>query len=52
MGEVVDLDAYRAAQRQRQREEAKRKDRSRSLADRGEASNTKPEAEPLEDDPA
>lgn len=52
MGEIVDLDAYRAAQRQRQREEAKRKDRSRSLADRGEASNTKPDAEPLEDDPA
>lgn len=52
MGEVVDLDAYRAAQRQRQREEAKRKDRNRSRAERGEASNTKPEAEPLEEDPA
>jgi len=52
MGEVVDLDAYRAAQRQRQREEAKRKDRGRSVAERGEASNTKPDTEPLEDDPA
>lgn len=52
MGEIVDLDAYRAAQR-RQREEAKRKDRSRPPAERGEASNTKPEADPLpEDDPA
>ncbi len=52
MGEIVDLDAYRAAQRQRQREEAKRKDRNRSRAERGESSNTKPEAEPLEEDPA
>jgi hypothetical protein len=52
MGEIVDLDAYRAAQRQRRREEAKRKERSRSLAERGESSNTKPDAEPLKDDPA
>jgi hypothetical protein len=52
MGEVVDLDAYRAALRQRQREEAKRKDRSRTRAEHGEASNTKPETEPLEEDPA
>ena len=52
MGEIVDLQAYRAAQRARQAEEAKRKDRSRKLAEHGEASNTKPDAEPLEDDPA
>ncbi|GAB4225981.1 MAG: hypothetical protein Tsb0032_32190 [Kiloniellaceae bacterium] len=52
MGEVVDLDAYRAAQQKRQREEAKRKDRSRNLAERGETSNTKPDTDPLEDDPA
>ena len=52
MGEIVDLEAYRAAQRQRQRDEAKRKARSRALAERGEASNTRPEAEPLKDDPA
>ena len=52
MGEIVDLDAYRAAQKQRQREEAKRKDRSRKRAERSEGSNTKPDAEPLPDDPA
>jgi hypothetical protein len=52
MGEIVDLEAYRAAQRQRQRDEAKRKARSRALAERGEAGNTRPEAEPLKDDPA
>jgi len=53
MGEIVDLDAYRAAQRQRRREEAKRKERSRSLAERGESSgNAKPDAGPLKDDPA
>lgn len=53
MGEIVDLDAYRAAQRRRQRDEAKRKERSRTLAERGESgSNTKPDAEPLKDDPA
>lgn len=53
MGEIVDLDAYRAAQRRRQRDEAKRKERGgRPLAERGEASNTKPDAEPLKDDPA
>ncbi len=51
MGEIVDLDAYRAAQRQRQREEAKRKDRGRTLAERGEASNAKPDPEPLDEDP-
>ncbi len=50
MGEIVDLDAYRAAQRQR--EEAKRKDRGRSLAERGEASNAKPDPEPLDEDPS
>jgi hypothetical protein len=52
MGEIVDLDAYRAAQRRRQREENNRKDRGRTLTERGEASNTKPDTEPLEDDPA
>lgn len=53
MGEIVDLDAYRAAQRRRQRDEAKRKERSRPLAERGEGgSNTKPDTEPLKDDPA
>lgn len=52
MGEVVDLDAYRAAQQKRKREEAKRKERGRSVAERGENSNTKPDTEPLEDDPA
>ncbi len=52
MGEIVDLDAYRAAQRRRQQEEAKRKERSRTLAERGEASNTKPDPEPRKDDPA
>jgi hypothetical protein len=53
MGEIVDLDAYRAAQRHRQREEAKRKERSRSLAERGESSGSaKPDTEPLKDDPA
>lgn len=52
MGEIVDLNAYRAAQRRRQCEEAKRKDRSKKQADRGEASNIKPDAEPLEEDPA
>lgn len=52
MGEIVDLDAYRAARRRRQREDAKRKDRGRALSERGEASNTKPDTEPLEDDPA
>jgi len=52
MGEIVDLDAYRAAQRQRRREESKRKERSRSLAERGESSSAKPDAEPRKDDPA
>lgn len=52
MGEIVDLDAYRAAQRQRQRDEAKRRERSRTLAERGEAGNAKPDAEPAKDDPA
>lgn len=52
MGEIVDLAAYRAAQRRRRLEEAKRKDRGRPLAERGEANNTKPDTEPLEDDPA
>lgn len=52
MGEIVDLDAYRAAQRRRQRDEAKRRDRSRALAERGEAGNAKPDAEPAKDDPA
>ena len=47
MGEIVDLQAYRAAQRQRQKEEAKRKDRSRKLVEHGEACNTKPDAKPL-----
>lgn len=52
MGEIVDLEAYRAAQRRRQRQEAKAKDRKRPLPERGEASNTKPDTEPLEEDPA
>ena len=52
MGEIVDLEAYRAAQRRRRQQEAKRKERSRALVEHGEASNTKPDAEPLKDDPA
>ncbi|GAB4354763.1 MAG: hypothetical protein Kow00114_04750 [Kiloniellaceae bacterium] len=58
MGEIVDLDAYRAAQRRRRSEEAKRKERSRALVERSETSNAKPEtgllpeAEPVKDDPA
>jgi hypothetical protein len=52
MGEIVDLDTFRAAQLRRRREEAKRKERSRALVERGDASNTKPDAEPLKDDPA
>lgn len=58
MGKIVDLDAYRAAQRRRQSEEAKRKERSRARVERSETGNTKPEAgplpeaEPLKDDPA
>jgi len=53
MGEIVDLDAYRAAQRRRQREEAKRKERGKIQTERGESSSsTKPDTEPLEDDPA
>ena len=52
MGEVVDLDAYRAALRRRQRDEVRRKERSRALAERGESSNAKPDAEPAKDDPA
>lgn len=52
MGEIVDLDAYRAAQRRRQRDEAKRRERSRALAERQEASSRQPEAEPAKDDPA
>lgn len=52
MGEIVDLDAYRAAQRRRQREEAKRKERGKIQAERGETSSIKPNTEPLEDDPA
>jgi hypothetical protein len=52
MGEIVDLDAYRAAQRRRQRDEAKRRERSRALAERGEAGSMKPDVEPAKDDPA
>ena len=52
MGEIVDLDAYRAAQRRRKSEEARRKERSRALVERSETSNAKPDAEPLKDDPA
>lgn len=52
MGEIVDLDAFRAAQRRRQRDEAKRRERSRALVERNEASNTKPDEEPAKDDPA
>lgn len=52
MGEIVDLDAYRAAQRRRQRDEAKRRERSRALAERGDAASRQPEAEPAKDDPA
>lgn len=52
MGEIVDLDAYRAAQKRRQREEAKRKERGKIQTERGESSNTKPDTEPLQDDPA
>jgi hypothetical protein len=52
MGEIVDLDAYRAAQRRRQRDEAKRRERTRALAERGEAGSMKPDAEPAKDDPA
>lgn len=52
MGEIVDLDAYRAAQRRRQRDEAKRRERSRALAERGDAAGRQPEAEPAKDDPA
>ena len=52
MGEIVDLDAYRAAQRRRQRDEAKRRERSRALAERGDAAGHQPEAEPAKDDPA
>ena len=53
MGEIVDLDAYRAARRRRQRDEAKRKERSRPLAERSEGSaNTKPDTDPLKPDPA
>jgi len=51
MGEVVDLDAYRAAQRQRRRDHAKRKERGRPLVERAEATNTKPDAEPVKEDP-
>ncbi len=61
MGEVVDLEAYRAAQRRRRSEEAKRKERRGTLAERGDAGNAKPDsgprpgadslAEPLKDDP-
>jgi hypothetical protein len=52
MGEIVDLNAYRAEKLQRQREKARRRERGRTLAERGEAANTKPDTEPLEDDPA
>ena len=52
MGEIVDLNAYRAAKLRRQREKAERRERSRTLPERGEASNTKPDTEPLADDPA
>jgi hypothetical protein len=52
MGEIVDLDVYRAAKRRRQRDEAKRKERGRPLAERGETGNAKPDSEPLKDDPA
>jgi len=58
MGEIVDLDAYRAAQRRRRSDEAKRKERSRALVERSETSNARPEAgplpeaEPVTEDPA
>ena len=47
MGEVVDLDAYRAAQRRRRSEEAKRKERRRTLVERGDTGNAKPDTGPL-----
>ena len=52
MGEVVDLESYRAAKRRRQREGAKPKERARPLTERSESSNTKPDRDPLEEDPA
>lgn len=52
MGEIVDLEAYRATQRRRQRDEAKRRERSRTLAERSDTAKAKPDAEPVKDDPA
>jgi len=52
MGEIVDLEAYRAAQRRRQRDEAKRRERGRALAERSDTAKAKPDAEPAKDDPA
>jgi hypothetical protein len=52
MGEIVDLNAYRAKKLQRQREKAKRREGARSLPERSDSANTKPDTEPLQDDPA
>src|SRR5690606_9972952 len=52
MGDVVDLDAYRAARQRRQRDEARRAERSRALVERAEAGPAKTDSEPAKDDPA
>ena len=52
MGKIVDLNAYRAEKLQRQREKAKQREGARSLPERGDTANTKPDTEPLPDDPA